>query len=406
MADARRFDRLTVVDVSDVWDNNTFPLFQCASAGTRWGRERRARAALRWMAELGASRRAWMVEQGASAGFALDSLLDPVETGRAFFRDSRGKVRPSRTALTGETVGALAGDYDLRGAEVRQIMVERVGTRLRASLILTAERCYAVPGDSASPAELRFSVEDLVAGRFDADDGTGAVLSCANGEISVRLGRRGLLLGGSGSVYIDDHSWHLSKAGRAADAIAPPFVRSDARPRPKRHALGESAQVAAGVVHWAMLSIRMVRFAQCVDHPLLRSLARTFAGAGTAVVAAGAAFGAGRRERRFRELVVHWAGRGGPGLAPWFAEALTTVREPVPGWVEELVGSFPPVADQEVEPAVTAGEVRLAKFTADATVFHMASPSAVEGDAAWDLHVVPGKADEGFHLDTTTWAPG
>ncbi len=45
-ADARVFDRETVRTVADVWDNNTFPLFRVAVAGTRRGRERRARASL------------------------------------------------------------------------------------------------------------------------------------------------------------------------------------------------------------------------------------------------------------------------------------------------------------------------------------------------------------------------
>ncbi|MBC6461163.1 hypothetical protein [Actinomadura sp. HBU206391] len=33
-ADARNFDRKTVHEVSDVWDNNTFPLFRVATART------------------------------------------------------------------------------------------------------------------------------------------------------------------------------------------------------------------------------------------------------------------------------------------------------------------------------------------------------------------------------------
>ncbi|GAB7184587.1 hypothetical protein ATKI12_4418 [Kitasatospora sp. Ki12] len=61
-ADARCFDRETIRAAADVWDNNTFPLFRVATAGTRGGRERRATAALEWMADLGEERRAWMTE--------------------------------------------------------------------------------------------------------------------------------------------------------------------------------------------------------------------------------------------------------------------------------------------------------------------------------------------------------
>ncbi|MFJ8746285.1 hypothetical protein ACIRL2_43920 [Embleya sp. NPDC127516] len=59
-ADARCFDREAILVAADVWDNNTFPLFRAVTAGTRGGRERRASAALEWMAGLGEERRAWM----------------------------------------------------------------------------------------------------------------------------------------------------------------------------------------------------------------------------------------------------------------------------------------------------------------------------------------------------------
>ncbi|MFD1535675.1 hypothetical protein [Nonomuraea guangzhouensis] len=82
-ADARTYDRQTIHMVSDVWDNNTFPLFRALAARTSWGRDRRARAALKWMAALGVERRTWMVEQSAIAGYDVESLLHaPVESDR------------------------------------------------------------------------------------------------------------------------------------------------------------------------------------------------------------------------------------------------------------------------------------------------------------------------------------
>ncbi|GAB3155492.1 hypothetical protein [Microbispora hainanensis] len=67
-SDARTYDRRTINEVADVWDNNTFPLFHAATARTSIGRERRARAALIWMADFGPERRSRMVEQAAAAG--------------------------------------------------------------------------------------------------------------------------------------------------------------------------------------------------------------------------------------------------------------------------------------------------------------------------------------------------
>ena len=46
-ADGCFFDRATVVQVADVWDNNAFALFAVALGRPGWFRERRARAALR-----------------------------------------------------------------------------------------------------------------------------------------------------------------------------------------------------------------------------------------------------------------------------------------------------------------------------------------------------------------------
>jgi len=45
-SDARTYDRRTIHEVADVWDNNTFPLFHAATAATSAGRERRARSDL------------------------------------------------------------------------------------------------------------------------------------------------------------------------------------------------------------------------------------------------------------------------------------------------------------------------------------------------------------------------
>jgi hypothetical protein len=108
-ADARSFDRETIGAVTDVWDNNTFPLFRAATAGTAGERERRALAALRWMAHGGAQRRAWMVEQAAEAGHAIEELLPPLKTA-AVGRDYRGMVRTPAMPMTFNVAADMAVD--------------------------------------------------------------------------------------------------------------------------------------------------------------------------------------------------------------------------------------------------------------------------------------------------------
>ncbi|MCY9785291.1 hypothetical protein KIK06_15515 [Nocardiopsis sp. EMB25] len=114
--DTRAFDRGTVRVAADVWDNNTFPLFRAATGRSGNERERRARAALEWMAQLGPERRAWMVEQGAAAGHRIDALLGPEhppDSGRRVgapfpLRRSKRHINapPSRGNLAGSTRGA------------------------------------------------------------------------------------------------------------------------------------------------------------------------------------------------------------------------------------------------------------------------------------------------------------
>src|SRR4051812_45476817 len=76
-ADGRVFDRERVAENADVWDNNTAAFFRVAQTRPRRAREQAARAALVWMAELGPTRRAWMVEQATVAGHRLEPLLGP-----------------------------------------------------------------------------------------------------------------------------------------------------------------------------------------------------------------------------------------------------------------------------------------------------------------------------------------
>ncbi|MFE7639289.1 hypothetical protein ACFU7Z_35145 [Kitasatospora sp. NPDC057518] len=203
-ADARCFDRETIHMAADVWDNNTFPLFRAATAGTRGGRERRSLAALEWMAGLGEDRRTWMIEQAAAAGHSLDGLLTsgkPSTPGR----DYLGQVMAPVMSLTAHAAESLAADYDLSSAEVRHLRIERAGSRLVGQLELAVTRSY--PVDDGTPAEsatLNIWLRDITEVRFDSDDARGAVLGARADGVSIALGARGILCAATADHCPDD----------------------------------------------------------------------------------------------------------------------------------------------------------------------------------------------------------
>ncbi|MDH6129627.1 hypothetical protein [Kitasatospora sp. GP82] len=221
-SDARRFDRETISVVADVWDNNTFPLFRAATASTRRGRERRALAALEWMAGLGEERRAWMLEQASAAGHPLDELLAPAKPYLPG-RDYLGRVMAPAMAVTPQIAENLAADYDLPSAQVRCLQVERAGSRLVGYLELAVARSYPVDdGTSPEPATLGIRLRNITEVRFDSHDARGAALRTEADGVSIGIGARGTLRAATADLRPDDHCWHLSAAGH----------RADARPRP------------------------------------------------------------------------------------------------------------------------------------------------------------------------------
>ncbi|TQS29050.1 hypothetical protein [Microbispora sp. KK1-11] len=183
-ADARTYDRKTIYEVADVWDNNTFPLFHAATALTSVGRERRARAALTWMAHLGSERRSWMIEQAAAAGHSLERFLPPPVAKPLYTRDWRGHVTPLFMPLTAEATLELATDYDLAAAQVHTLLIERVGTRLTACLVLVAPRRYDAGLQTGDPPELTLWLEDATDVHFDSDDRLGVALHRRAGTVN------------------------------------------------------------------------------------------------------------------------------------------------------------------------------------------------------------------------------
>ncbi|MGZ2357159.1 hypothetical protein LRE75_10795 [Streptomyces sp. 372A] len=323
-ADARWYDRETIRAASDVWDNNLFPLFRAAHSAHPRKRERRALAALKWMAGISERRRRWMTEQAAVAGYDIGPLLSQIEP-YVPGRDHRGHVMaPLPRALTATRVEELLPDYDLAAAEVSHLRVERAGADLTALLQLAVPRRFAVEeGGAVGPALLNLALDRVTEAAFDLSDTRGAVLDPRADGIAVSVGAAGRLRAEAAEYWCDDRSWHRSAAGRRADAVTPPRDRRSARPGPPPDdgKLGADAHAAAVLLRHVMWEIRTVRYPGEADRVPVRALCRAVEGAGTAVLAAGSAPRADR-EAAFRDLIRFWADRGGPGLARSFAGIL------------------------------------------------------------------------------------
>ncbi|MFD3335963.1 hypothetical protein ACFWV1_25400 [Streptomyces sp. NPDC058700] len=320
-ADVRLFDREAIRAASDVWDNNLFPLFWAASTSIAGERERRATAVLAWMASLGERRRLWMTEQAAIAGYDIEALLPPAKP-HTPGRDYRGYVMAPQCRLTRQNVDELVPDYDLATASVRHLRVERAGTRLTAFLQLVTDRKFAVD-EPAPPALLDVWLDDVTDIAFDLSHTRGAVLGAGMREIGISLSPGGRLRAAGGEYRLDDRSWHLSTAGRRADAATPPRASRSGRPqRPPGGDLGPDAHAAAALLHHVMLELRSVRYAARADRVPVLKLCRAFSGAGEAILTAGSQRGTRRREAAFQDVIRTWAGQGGPDVTRWFAAAL------------------------------------------------------------------------------------
>ncbi|MFF2748451.1 hypothetical protein ACFVVA_23305 [Kitasatospora sp. NPDC058048] len=424
-ADARCFDREAIRAAADVWDNNTLPLFRAATAGTRSARERRALAALEWMAGLGEERRTWMTEQATAAGYSLDGLLAPRKPSTPS-RDHLGRVMAPVMSLTTHTATSLAADYDLPSAEVRGLQVERAGSRLDGRLGLVVTRSYPVDdGTSPESATLDIRLRDVTEVRFDSHDARGVVLRPRADGVSITLGARGVISAVMADLCPDDYCWHLSSAGRRADTTTPP---RDARPAhatsPQEGRLSANAMAAATVLHRAMLHVRMVRDAERADRVPVHDFHRAFTGAGTAILAAGAHRLSHRREAAFRDLIETWVRRGGPALTDWFTMQLgETVHRPdlLNGCHDldrrRLAAGAPqqPAPNPAAVPGPVEVELRMAAYTSAHTRYgadraakalvHLAVPPHSQNaeNAPWRLRAMHGSDPAHFQLQTAAF---
>jgi hypothetical protein len=298
--------------IANIWDNNTFPLVSAACA-PRLIRTGRARAGLRWMADLGAARRELMVDLDP----ALDTVLPAARPGPAAYRDYQGRVRPGSFPVTTQIAAGLETDYALSAASVRSLDIRPARTGLCASLTLAAPRRF-VPGTGRTardgtrqpwpPALLAFTFTDVSELTFDAGDRTGAAITSGAAGTSRAIGHSGSLRAAPAAVHPDDPCWHESAAGRAADMVTP--RERGARRKPvAASTLTEQERAATRALFHVMLRIRLVGY-----HPRLagripvRELCEATASAGTAILRAGARRGSDRRiafadlEQRWRNL--------------------------------------------------------------------------------------------------------
>ncbi|MFD6950093.1 hypothetical protein A6A08_16115 [Nocardiopsis sp. TSRI0078] len=410
-ADARTFDRETVRAVADVWDGNTLPLFRAAADPAPRARERRALAVLERMAGFGDRRRAWMVEQAALAGHALEDVLPPAGE-RGPGRDFAGPVHAPSSDLTAEAAADAAAAYDLASARVRRLAVEGRGSGLVGVLALEVDRAY--PTGGAAPTadawlDVRFEgVGEVV---FDSEDAGGARFAAGRNEVVVRLGGRGLVRASAATVWPHDEYWHLSGPGRRARVRVP---RLGERTAPDDHPpegvrLGPAATTAATLLLLAMVGIRTVAAAGEVERIPVQHLCRAFDGAGGDALAAGARPWPWGREAAFRELTQTWVRRGGRVLAPWFASRAR--RLPEPAGVLARAGAWTCAPEPVREPSAASvtrerARLRLVEHTAARThsgsvreaslVLHLALPprSGSADGAPWRMRVLTG-ADPG-----------
>lgn len=310
-ADARTIDLARISRLANIWDNNTFPLVSAACAPQLSGTEL-ARAGLLWMADLGAARRELMVNLNP----ALDAELPAARPAPVAYRDYQERVRPGSFPVTFETVARLDADYNLATAIMRSLVVRPTHAGLHASLTLAAPRRFTpttgrVTRDGTlkpwPPALLAFTFTDVTELAFESDDRTGAAITFA-ADTSLMIGRSGRIQAASATVHPDDPRWHESAAGHAADAITP-RERETQRERIPTSDLTGQERAAARALHHLMLRIRLVGY-----HPRLagripvRELCEATAGAGTAILRAGARRGSARRtafaglEQRWRHL--------------------------------------------------------------------------------------------------------
>ena len=375
-ADARTFDRELVIRVSDIWDNNTSPLFHAAVGTKRRRSGKRAAEALLWMAEF---RREWMVEQAAVAGFALEESLPPSPL-RGPYRDYAGKVQPWPQALTAEVTEEVAADYDLAAAQVIGFRAERAGRYLNAHIAVRVPRRF--PADTSAPAVVTAHLRDVARLEVAASDLHGAAAAVTSEGLTIALGGQGFVQAASGHLSIDDPAWHLSAAGGRADAAVPRDTEREERPRLEGE-LSKVGGIAARRLADTMRGIRSMRYLELVDLRAVSERCERYTGAGAMLLDA-----AHQRTARQRDVILRR-----------LADAGQTPLD------------MRPKVESGHRPPAPAAELRMVKYTADHERYgqsakedllrHYAVPhgSSPNGDP-WQISVLRDPEPQAFRVQT------
>jgi hypothetical protein len=131
-----------------------------------------------------------------------------------------------------------------------------------------------------------------------------------------------------------------------------------------------------------------------VDELPVQSLCQALAGAGEAIVAAGAHQRAGRRDAAFQRLVQDWIRAGGPDLDSWFTSTMQDLVGDAVAGEGPLLGASPepPLPsprplNSEASRLPSRGQLRLARYVA-AHTFH---ESVRAGSVLLHVAVPPGQ---------------
>ncbi|GLW70023.1 hypothetical protein Kpho02_23220 [Kitasatospora phosalacinea] len=310
-----------------MWDNNTHALFGAVTAPTRWAREHRARRAVRWLADLGNRRRAWVVERTAAAGVPVERLLLPPVPEPAHLRYWGDTIDTRFADLDPESAAWPAAEYDLPGAEFRRLAVERPGSGAPyARIVFALPRRYRQA--ARGPTELALHLPELTGLRFAGPDVAGLFPQAGPDGVVLGPGAGGELRGPAASLELTDLHWESSPTGRRYAAAHP--ERADPRIRRARGPYwwasepGGRAEEAARVLRAAMLGIRMVGHSSVVHRTPVAAIAAGLSGAGRRILDAGAVRGRPEQDAAFRALTAQWLHRGGPDL-------VREVRDHLPG---------------------------------------------------------------------------
>ncbi|MER7244096.1 hypothetical protein [Kribbella sp. NPDC000426] len=328
--DARTFDRLRINRIADGWDNGVYPFVYAACAR----------------------------RPGVREAFARDGLA---------YYDWRAS-ESEQQRLTPEVGAELAGRFDLRGAEVSELTIERSRGRLECRMSVVVERTevsYALP-------DIYLYCSGVEALQFDAADRRGIAISWRDGVPLLSIGSDGSVRAREVALSVQRKDWTWSASE------LPPDPRGSKR---VGRSLSGAALEAASLLRAATLLTRSV-WALGMTHVVpVRAFGRMFAGAGTAILAAGSAV---RREAAFRRLIERWRTAGGPELAPWFAAPM---------------GYLPPEPPELPAGHADGSELLLAGFRVSADDRRTATLLYAEPGSPWLLRRVAGEDPARFTVD-------